>query len=210
MARSTTKATTKETVKGNGRAGRGPDPRAERSRAAALAAASDLLIEGGWAQVTHVAVAARSGVGRTTLYRHWPEAAMLIQELLADIFSVNHSERTGDLRSDLRSEVGVIAEMLCNPKQERALRVIIDQAPLDPRYAEVLESCTRKGMSALREILAEGSARGELPESLDIDVAVDRLIGPLVFRRLAEGGDFTGGYVDELVDDFLRAQAAKK
>ncbi|MFI1796386.1 TetR-like C-terminal domain-containing protein [Streptomyces sp. NPDC020379] len=191
-----------------GRVGRGPDPRAERNRAAALAAAGDLLIEGGWAEVTHVSVAARSGVGRTTLYRHWPEPALLIQELLADLFQVEHGARTADLRRDLIGELNAFLDVLCNPKGERVLRVIIDQAPLDPRYAAVLESCSRKGTGMLREIIDEAKSRGEIVGKLDTDVAVDRLIGPLVFRRLVEGGTFGEGYVPELVDDFLKAHGS--
>ncbi|MFC0598351.1 TetR/AcrR family transcriptional regulator [Streptomyces palmae] len=186
-----------------GTAGRGLDPRAERSRAAALAAASDLLIENGWAGVTHASVAARSGVGRTTLYRHWPEAAMLIQQLLAELFQVEPVERTGELRADLIGELRSFLRVLHNPKSERALRVIIDQAPLDPRYAEVLSACSCKGTDGLREIVDEAKARGGLPKELDTDVAIDHLLGPLVFRRLISGQEFPDQYVPELVDSFL-------
>ncbi|MFH8368847.1 TetR-like C-terminal domain-containing protein [Streptomyces sp. NPDC018031] len=189
--------------------GRGPDPRAERSRAAALAAASDLLIESGWAGVTHVSVAARSGVGRTTLYRHWPESAMLIQQLLADLFQVEPVERTGELRADLIGELRQFLGLLHNPQSERALRVIIDQAPLDPRYAEVLGACSRKGTDGLREIVDGAKARGELPADLDTDVAIDHLLGPLVFRRLISGTAFEDRYVPDLVDGFLAARAPR-
>ncbi|MFE7278597.1 TetR family transcriptional regulator [Streptomyces sp. NPDC057623] len=44
-------------------------PRARRSREAALAAAIELLVEGGPELVTHAAVAERAGVGRATVYR---------------------------------------------------------------------------------------------------------------------------------------------
>ncbi|MBH5334967.1 TetR/AcrR family transcriptional regulator C-terminal ligand-binding domain-containing protein [Streptomyces pactum] len=201
------KAGTRETSGGG--AGRGPDPRAERSRAAALAAASDLLIENGWAGVTHVSVAARSGVGRTTLYRHWPESAMLIQQLLAELFQVEPVVRTGELRADLVGELRAFLGMLHNPKAERALRVIIDQAPLDPRYAEVLASCSRKGTDGLRGIVDEAKERGELPPDLDTDVAIDQLLGPLVFRRLLSGAEFPDDYVPELVDSFLEARVPR-
>jgi len=44
------------------------DPRALRSRAAALAAATELLVEGGPENVTHATVAKRAGIGRATVY----------------------------------------------------------------------------------------------------------------------------------------------
>jgi len=47
------------------------DPRIARSRAKLLAAATDLLVESGPRGVTVDAVAERSGVAKSTLYRHW-------------------------------------------------------------------------------------------------------------------------------------------
>ena len=51
---------------------RDPDPRLERTRRAVLEAALDLLTEHGYGEVTIEAVAARSGVAKSTIYRHWP------------------------------------------------------------------------------------------------------------------------------------------
>lgn len=62
------------------------DPRLDRSRSAILSAAVALLSEGGVKQVTVDAVTARSGVARSTLYRHFPNNTELLaaafQELL--------------------------------------------------------------------------------------------------------------------------------
>src|SRR5688500_16592931 len=49
------------------------DPRAARSREAMLAAATALLAQDGLEAVTHQTVATRAGVGRATVYRHWPQ-----------------------------------------------------------------------------------------------------------------------------------------
>src|SRR6187401_1495763 len=47
------------------------DPRVARSRAAVISAATDLLVEGGPSAVTIDAIVARSGVAKSTIYRHW-------------------------------------------------------------------------------------------------------------------------------------------
>ncbi|MBB5936964.1 TetR-like C-terminal domain-containing protein [Streptomyces zagrosensis] len=189
--------------------GRGPDPRAERSRAAALAAAQELLIEEGWAAVTHVAVAARSGVGRTTLYRHWPDSAMLIRQLLAQLFQIDHSLRTGDLREDLICELRAFQLLLENPTGDRALRVIIDQASIDEEYADVLEQCRHKGAEVLTAIIDHGREQGDLPQRLGTEEAIGLLLGPMFFRRLVANDGFERDYVPELVDGFLRAYAVE-
>lgn len=60
------------------RAGAGPVSSQNR----ALAAARDSLLEIGATRTTMVEVARRSGVGRTTLYRHWPDISALFADLL--------------------------------------------------------------------------------------------------------------------------------
>ena len=53
-------------------------PRSDEARRKALDAASDLIVDKGVVNLTIEEVAARSGVAKTTIYRHWPERASLI------------------------------------------------------------------------------------------------------------------------------------
>jgi AcrR family transcriptional regulator len=187
--------------------GRGPDPRAARSRAAALAATRELLAEQGWSAVTHVAVAARSGVGRTTLYRHWPDATALIQDTIAQEISIASPEPTGELREDLTRTLDALRVMLHEPLTERSLRAIIERADVDPAYTQLKETLYHRGSAPLRSIVETAKAHGELPPQLDTDLAVDQLAGPLMFRRLVAGDSFTTDYVRQVVDGFVRAYA---
>ncbi|MFK8908667.1 TetR/AcrR family transcriptional regulator [Streptomyces sp. YS-3] len=190
-----------------GAPGRGPDPRAERSRAAALAAARDLLIEQGWSAVTHVAVAARSGVGRTTLYRHWPDASGLVRDVIAERISTAHTPPTGVLRDDLVRELDGLRRLLHDPVSDRGLRAVIERAGVDPVFAQLKEALYREGSRVFRTVLDAAKARGELAADLDPDLAVDQLAGPLMYRRLLAGRQITAEYVERVVDDFLVAHA---
>jgi AcrR family transcriptional regulator len=188
-----------------GAPGRGPDPRAVRTRAAALSAARDLLVEQGWAGVTHVTVAERSGIGRTTLYRHWPDTTALVRDALAHHIAVAHTEPTGDLRADLLHELEASRAMLHEPSSDRAVRVIVERAAVDPAFAEMKDALYRAGTGTFRAIVESGKERGELPAGLATDFAVDQLVGPLFFRRLLVNQPVPDGYVSEVVDGFLRA-----
>lgn len=182
---------------------RGPDPRAARSRAAALAAAQDLLIEQGWSAVTHVAVAARSGVGRTTLYRHWPDAIWLLHDAIADRMSLVRSAPTGNLRTDLMHELDGLRQMLHEPATERSLRAIIERAAVDPAFRRLKEALYRSGSEGFRSIIERAKDGSELPAGLDTDLAIDQLAGPLVFRRLLAERTFGTDYVLAVLDAFL-------
>lgn len=185
------------------------DPRVVRSRAAALSAARAILLDGGSDAVTHVAVAARSGVGRTTLYRHWPDTISLLRDVLWEQMEIDHSIPTGDLRGDLVRELEVVRDQLHHAPLERTMRTMIDRAPTHPAYADLKEFLYREGTRVLAELVRTGIARGELARPLDPDRAVDQLAGPLIYRRLLAGRTFTVDYVRDLVDDFLRAHSTR-
>ncbi|MGH2870932.1 MAG: TetR/AcrR family transcriptional regulator, partial [Solirubrobacteraceae bacterium] len=79
-----------------GRAGsrqQGRDPRVERSRMVILSAAVEELAETGYGRVTIQSVAARAGVGKSTIYRHWPDKLALI----ADAFESFHEQMVPEL-----------------------------------------------------------------------------------------------------------------
>ncbi|RDI49649.1 TetR/AcrR family transcriptional regulator [Nocardia mexicana] len=186
---------------------RPPDPRTVRSRETALASARELLIEQGLAGLTHSAVAARSGVGRATLYRLWPEPPDLVRATVSRHIALAQSPPTGDLRADLLTELAGTHAMLHEPATEQAMRVLIERAAVDPKFAEVKEALYRSGTRVVRAILTAAVARADLPSELDIDIAVDQLHGPLFFRRLVAHRTFDLDYVQQIVDDFLRCHS---
>jgi AcrR family transcriptional regulator len=186
---------------------RGPDPRVVRSRQAALTAVQELLAEEGWTGVTHVAVAARSGVGRTTLYRHWPDVASLIHDAIVQRIGQARTARTGDLRADLISELNGLRRLLHDPASERTMRAVLERAPFDPAFASLKETLYRSGSAGFRAILEAATTRGELRPDTDIPLAIDQLAGPLMYRRLFAGLDIEEKYAEAIVDSVLRLHA---
>ena len=174
-----------------------------RNCAAALAAARDLLVERGWESVTHVAVAARSGVGRTTLYRHWPDPAAMIRDVVAAELDVRATPATGRLRDDLITNVDLFRAMLHDPVLERIMRVNIERATVDPTFRQTKDALFEKGRSTYEAIFDAARASGDLGAAVDVPRAMDRLLGPLLYRRMFANEDFGHEYVTEIVDDFL-------
>jgi AcrR family transcriptional regulator len=182
---------------------RSPDPRAVRSREAALAAARELLAEQGLAAVTHVTVAARSGVGRTTLYRHWPDVPALLRDALQPRIPVAGAPPTGNLRADLVQALSADRALLQDPVSERILRALIEGAGTDPGLARMVRELHDEGSEPIRAVLADAISTTALPAGLDIELAVEQLAGPLMFRRLIAGQPIDPGYVERVVDTFL-------
>src|SRR3954463_814071 len=77
-------------------------PRSERAAKAIIEATLDLLAEeGGVAGVSIEAVAARAGVGKTTIYRRWPHKEALIIDAFATLKEPFPAPRGDSVRDDL-------------------------------------------------------------------------------------------------------------
>ena len=77
-------------------------PRSERSRRAILDAAAELLTERGYAAITIEGVAARAGVGKTTIYRWWSTKADIYIDLYSELaLRIVPPPDTGDYVRDL-------------------------------------------------------------------------------------------------------------
>jgi AcrR family transcriptional regulator len=58
-------------------------PRSVHANQAIIDAIVDLLVSGGYREVTIEAVAARAGVAKTTIYRRWPSKAEMVVEAIS-------------------------------------------------------------------------------------------------------------------------------
>lgn len=187
------------------RARAGEDPRVERSRAAALNAARELFLERGWAAVTHASVAERAGVGRSTIYRHWPEPPSLLRDILVDGVSLVHPKPTGILREDLVEELEVLRAHLSVERNLKAIIAILERARNEQAFAELPGEIHLAGSQGLRSILSRACGQGQLRADIDMEQAVAELVGPLMWRTVIIGRPLTRAFVLAIVDDFLAA-----
>lgn len=155
-----------------------------RSQRATLAAATDLLLERGFAGLTIERVAARARVAKTTIYRHWPNRGALAVSVCAGLVVPAPVPDTGDPRADLVSLVGGPAEGLAAAPWAKALASLIDVAQRDPELARLHAAFIAQRASAAATVLRRAVAAGQLPADTDVDLAVGLLVGPLFYRRL--------------------------
>jgi AcrR family transcriptional regulator len=178
------------------------DPRAIRSRLAALEAAQSLLLELGVSAVTHLSVAQRSGVGRKTMYRHWPTS----EELLHDTFAATNFPQavlTGDLRLDLIAHLEALRQGLVHGPLAYVIHALNERAATDPMIARLRDRLTEEGCEPIRQMLRQARRAKKLPARLDVDDAAAQLEGPLFYRTLVRNERVTSKAVVRIVDSFL-------
>jgi AcrR family transcriptional regulator len=175
-------------------------PRSEEARRKALAAATDLIVERGVGNLSIEEVAARSGVAKTTIYRHWPERASLIIDTVRATFEHVGTPDTGSVRDDLLAFFGGLIRADLSGKHARLMPCLIDAASRDPEIELLLDRIGAERQQPVRTIVERAQARGELPADLDLEIVVGTIVGPIVFRKLIWRQPIDQHYVEGCLD----------
>lgn len=179
--------------------------RSEEARLAVLEAADNLLVEVGFTRLTVEGIAQRAGVAKQTVYRWWPSKT----DILLDAFVTDAAEEltppdTGDLTVDLVAHLGAIGRFLTASDAGAVFRALAAEGQHDPRLAARLreEHLTHQRIRD-RLPLERAMERGDLPTGTDLDMLVDRLVGPLYYRALVTAQEITEAFVTRLVSATL-------
>ncbi|UQU68196.1 TetR/AcrR family transcriptional regulator [Couchioplanes caeruleus] len=175
--------------------------RSEHARQSVLLAADDLLVEKGFAGLTIEGIAARAGVAKQTIYRWWPSKTdVLMDAFIQDSAEDLEPQDTGSLAGDLREYLTRLAAYLTESDAGAVFRALTGQAQHDPALAARLrEEHLTHQRARDRRPLERAVARGELPADADLDVLVDRLVGPIYYRVLVTGEPVGAALVEELI-----------
>lgn len=159
------------------------DSRVERSQNTVLTAAFELLSESGVGGFSVDEVARRSGVAKTTIYRHWPTREALVIDACSRISAEQKAPDAGSLQADLNAILTDIAHLLETANWSSVLPSIVDIAERDPEFADIHSKIQQGHAAPLREVLDRAVHRGELPANADLSILVAALLGPLFYRR---------------------------
>ena len=164
--------------------GAAPDQRVVRSKARVLEETYRLLFEGGIGGVSVDEVARRSGVAKTTIYRHWPTRSALVLDACSKMGGPEPSPDTGSLREDLTILAQRVADQLRDAAWPSVLpSIIVDAAERDPAIAGMHERLHAANMQPFLDAIAAAHRRGELPAERDAAALVAEVVGPLFYRR---------------------------
>ena len=165
-----------------------------------LCAARTLLEEIGFADLTIEGIAERAGVGKTTIYRRWPNKASVVLDAFIEAATKQLPfPDTGSVQEDLRLQMRRMVKLM-NGTEGRTIATLIGGAQADAELAEAFRSqwLTARREEA-RQIIKRGKGRGEIRADIDPEVLLDALYGPLYFRLLIGHAPLTPGYADKLV-----------
>ncbi len=159
------------------------DGRVRRSRDRVLTAAFDLLGQSGIGGFSVDEVARRSGVAKTTIYRHWPSREALVLDAASRISAEQPVPDTGSLAEDVTAILDNLGHLLGTARWSTVVPSIVDVAERDQEFAHVHGSIQRGHAAPLRAVLERAAGRGELQATADVSAMISALVGPLYYRR---------------------------
>ena len=190
-----------------------PDPRVERSRQAILEATLQLLArDGDVGSLTVEAVAARSGVAKTTIYRRWRDKwELALDAVMIDMLPrLDEPVDVGDTRKELLTVINSVVKTLATPPYGQAMQALVSQIATDPDLARVYrEQVVEPRHAELTPVIKRGIARGDLRPDTDVRLIHELLVGPIFYRLLFSGAPLDRNLGRRIVDAILAGFAPR-
>jgi AcrR family transcriptional regulator len=184
------------------RAGR---PRSPRLHQAILKAAADLVLETGFKALSINAIAARSKVGRMTIYRRWPNKAAIIMDAFVmrvdpGTLFVPGKSYTETIRVQMRTMAKAF-----RGRDGTLIRALLAEAQFDPELAAALRerwTMPRRKMAVAH--FREGIRLAILRPDVDPDAMIDILYAPMYYRLQMGTGPLSDAYIDDIFDHAMK------
>lgn len=182
-------------------------PRSERADKAIIESTLALLVEeGGVGGVSIEAVAARAGVGKTTIYRRWPNKEALIIDALASLKEPEPELGGGSVRDDLIALAGALGVQQDDRQRVGVYWSVFGNGDKHPElHRRFIRDVVEPRRERMRAVLRRGIETGELRSDIDIDLVMWLIMGAVVNRARAWGiGPVPEDFAERLVDTALR------
>ena len=188
--------------------GRPRDPRVD---AAIVDATLQLLAEGGYSALTMEAVATLAGVGKATLYRRYTGKEQLVVDALATMSEPAEVVQGASVRDELVARLEAVRRKSDSSLAGKIFPRLVSASAESP---ELMRNYRRQVLLprrlAFAAALRRGVEEGLVRPDVDVDHAIDLLIGPMVYRNLIRNDPPPGPELAaRVVDDVLVALAPR-
>jgi AcrR family transcriptional regulator len=145
-------------------------------------------------------VAARAGVNKVTLYRHWPTKLELIRAAVLRVSDETPSRPdTGTLRGDLLEQFRSLRAKAREPSRRAVFRLLFNARPGDP-IGELMHELRREKDTQVMGIYERALERGELRPDADPRLIHGLLFGAVLSFELLRWGDAEGLPLEAVID----------
>jgi AcrR family transcriptional regulator len=185
-------------------------PRSEQSREAIIQAALDLLEKKNLRDISIEGIARQAKVGKATIYKWWRSKAHLVLEAFMESkYRYAPIPDTGSTRKDLLQHIAALSDF----HQTRIGQVLVHflaEGQSDSDFQKDFWDCflsVRRG--AVVDLLRRGMERGELRKDVGVDLMIDLIYAPMIYRQMIGFGPLDTGAVESYVSVLLEGLGSR-
>jgi AcrR family transcriptional regulator len=185
-------------------------PRSQKTTAAILESAYELMASEGLAAATIDAVARHSNVSKMTIYKWWPSReALLIDAFLNQASLMLPLSSSGDAATRLRRHVVAYAEALVGEFGKVQLAVISECIANTGSAALFYERYLKLRRDAIVAIIAAGQKDGSITAAGAPTDLYDAIYGSLFYRSIFGIRPISASFARRLVDMVLKLEGSE-
>jgi AcrR family transcriptional regulator len=144
--------------------------------------------EKGFAAISLERVATRAGAGKAAIYRRWSSRSVFAAEAVEALgLQMARIEDRGSLETDVAAFIFRLRAVLRHPLVRRILPDLHAEAARSPEMRALNARVAQRRRGHGQALLERAMTRGELPWTLDRNLALDLLPAPLYWRMVVLG-----------------------
>ncbi len=184
-------------------------PRSEKSRKKILKATNALLLHMSVQELSIEAIAKKAKVGKTTIYRWWPNKAAVVMDAL-----ISQPGLTAPLPTPKNNAEAITLQIeklirMLNSNNGDTIAQLFSEAQASQEARKIfIGNFLAPLVDALEYSLKQGIEEKEFRPSLDTKIAIDMLCGPIFFRLMAHPENLNEDFIEDYTKEALRLISA--
>lgn len=180
-------------------------PRSEKSRKAILNATNKLLLQTSVQELSIEAIAKKAKVGKTTIYRWWPNKTAVVMDSLANQPGMQTPLPTARSHKEaIIMQLDKLIRLVDSNNGKTIAQLFSEAQGSEASLAIFKDNLLEPLMDAIRYSIDEGQKNGEFRDDIDIELAADILCGPIFFRLMAHPNDINESFRDQYPDEAIK------
>jgi AcrR family transcriptional regulator len=150
-----------------------------------LQATLELLAEVGFDAMSIEAIAARAGVGKTTIYRRYASKEELVADAIESVREEIVIPNTGTLQGDIDALIQNAAQITFSPLGRQTVAMIVGSASSNAQFAQIYwTKYLQPRRRTFAIVLERAKARNEIPADLDSDLVFDTMSAIMLYALI--------------------------
>ncbi len=180
-------------------------PRSEKSMQAILDTTNKMLLLNSVRDISIESVAKKAGVGKTTIYRWWPNKVALVLDSISGPMNSLPAPVTGGNPKELLEKQLERFARICRGRGGKIIAELYAESQGNPdTQALFFEKFMVQHEEILASILEQGKSSGDFRATLDTALTVDMIYGAFFYQLMSNPNPLDQNFANSIILEALR------